>query len=211
MTVNASAPAARSRASAARAGLCPSMRTTSGGGSRPSPAREAYTSSAAGSVAVRALVETTERAPVEAVMVHEETDRPGAGDAVGSGVSVPAGPSAAQSMSSTPAAARSARTRSARGPTPTGAANRARPPNAEKATAALVAGPPAATSWSRATIFSSGSGGASTSWMTSTTVKPQNRPTGRADDRRAFTPPSDPGARRRSPPGGPGVMPAGRR
>ena len=221
MTLRAPTRAARSRPTAARTELCPSIRTIPGGDFRPAATCEAYRSSGAGSAPARALVDTTERWPVATVTVHEEIDRP---EAIGAAeltalialtALTPSRPSTAsaapaestasavtagsrqsgrsgqsgravlsehseQSMSSTPHAARSARTKSARGPAPTGAARIARPPRAAKATAALVAGPPAAMIWSRATILSSGAGGASTSWITSTTASPQNRPTGRA-------------------------------
>ena len=109
------------------------MRTTSGAGA-PAATASDRALSGAGSGRARALVDTTERSPVAALMVHEETDGPAAAAprAVGA---------AAQSMSSTPQAVRSARMSSARGPAPTGAARRARPPRAAKATAALAAGP----------------------------------------------------------------------
>src|SRR5699024_8444121 len=53
------------------------------------------------------------------------------------------------------------------------------PPRAAKVTAALAAGPPAATNWAWAVIFWFGPGGASIRWITSRVARPAKTPRGR--------------------------------
>src|SRR5699024_8283745 len=83
------------------------------------------------------------------------------------------------SMTSTPCSASSAPMVLAIGLRPRAVSSTACPPRAVKVTAAFAAGPPAATNCERAVIFSSGPGGASTRWMTSSVARPANTPRGR--------------------------------
>ncbi len=113
-----------------------------------------------------ALVEATARSPVDAVTRTEET-------AGGSGES------AARSETVTPSAARSATTPTPNGWAPIAVRSRGVPPRWAKVTAALAAGPPAATTCCRAVSFSFAPGAWSTSWMTSRVHSPTNSPVGR--------------------------------
>ncbi|GMA26076.1 hypothetical protein GCM10025864_38350 [Luteimicrobium album] len=91
-----------------------------------------------------------------------------------------ANPCGATSTTRTPCASRSSRAADAAAPVPSAATSVADPPSAANTTAALAAGPPAATSWRWAVTLVFGSGGALTRWTTSSVVSPTNSPDGRS-------------------------------
>src|ERR1039457_2545943 len=114
-----------------------------------------------------ALSETTERSADPAVIMMDET----AGG--------PVAPRAT-SINSTPACCRSARMPSASGCLPTPVSRAACPPRCVNATAAFVAGPPAATVWRSAVTFSLAAGTWLTDCMRSNVHRPTNSARGSA-------------------------------